>query len=346
MCYLHGGDIYRNNVKYDFSVNTNPLGMPKKSIEAAHRGIELSSNYPDYRNEELSAEIAKSEGVQINNVIAGNGASQLIYAICHSLRVEKGLVYAPCFSEYERAVKSAGGEVIYYDLKEENNFELKEDFIEKIDTDIDIVFICNPNNPTGNIISKELITKILEKCEITNTFLCVDECFLSFLEDENEITLKKEIFNYPHLIVLRALTKIYAMAGLRLGYILSDNKELLCKLNKTIPPWSVSLPAQLAGIEALKDNSYIEKTLDYIEKEKQYLLNELSLLTEKIYGSSANFIFFKSDEGLYENMLKKGILIRDCSNFVNLKKGYYRIAVKTHSENTEFIKCFREIKEV
>lgn len=347
MSYLHGGDIYRNSVEYDFSVNINPLGMPKESIKAAQEGIIFSDRYPDYRGEKLCNAIACKEGVKFEQVILGNGAAEIIYALCYALKPVRGLLAVPCFQEYEEAIKRAGGIVDFYALREEDNFRLGEDFIDYITKDIDIIFICNPNNPTGNITDKNLLEKIAVKCEYTNTYLCIDECFLPFLYNEKEITFKNGIEEFPHLIVLRAFTKIYAMAGLRLGYALSANKELLKNMRSAIQPWNTSIPAQMAGIKALEDSEYIKKTLRLISEEKEYLINELSKgLADKIYYSAANYIFFKAERNLKELLLKQKILIRSCGNYRNLTDDFYRIGIRTHSENMELIKRWKACKEV
>lgn len=347
MSYFHGGDIYRNTVEYDFSVNINPLGMPKESIRAAQEGVLLSDHYPDYKGEKLCNAIAFKESVKSEQIILGNGAAELIYSLCYAVNPIRGLIAVPCFLEYEEAIKRAGGIIDFYPLKEEYNFRLGEDFIDYITKDIDIVFLCNPNNPTGNIIDKNLLEKIAVKCESTNTYFCIDECFLPFLYNKNEITFKNRIEEFPHLIVLRAFTKIYAMAGLRLGYALSSNEELLKNIRSTMQPWNTSIPSQMAGIEALKDNEYIERTLRLISDEKKYLVDELSNgLTDKIYDSSANYIFFKAERNLKELLLKQKILIRSCGNYRNLTDNFYRIGIRTHSENTELIKRWKACKEV
>ena len=342
--YLHGGDIYRNSVRYDFSVNVNPLGMPKSCIDAGCRGVGLSEAYPDYECEKLRCEIEKNKGIKSEDIIVGNGAAELIYAICYGIKPNKAIIAVPTFQEYERAVVTSGGSVQYFNLKEENNFQIDEDFINKITYDTDIVFLCNPNNPTGNLIERNLIEKIAFKCEMTGTYLCIDECFIPFSEREEEISMISEYGKFTHMIIIRAFTKIYAMAGLRLGYAIISDRKVREVIRNKIQPWNVSIPAQMAGVAALNEKGYIEKTRKIIKQEKEYLINELlNGLAEKVYGSEANYIFFKSRENLKERFIEKGILIRDCSNFENLKNGFFRICVKKHDENMEFIKAVREI---
>ncbi len=319
--------------------------MPKKSAEVARGAIELSSRYPDPFCDVLCSAIAENDGVKEESIIAGNGTTQLIHLICLCLGVKKALAPAPCFYEYERAVSIAGGKMHYHMLSEKNDFKPDEAFIDRVDGGTDIVFICSPNNPTGRLYDRDYIERLAKKCLENNAYLCIDECFLPFCEADDSLTFKRDIYSYTNIIVLRAFTKIYSMAGLRLGYMLSSDGALLGKIRNTMPLWSVSLPAQLAGTEALKDKKYMSETLKLIRHERKYLSIELKKLAYKVYESSANFILFKADEGLYDYMLKKGILIRDCSDFTGLGKGYFRIAVKKHSENEIFIDNFRKYKE-
>lgn len=339
---VHGGDSYRNRVDYDFSININPLGMPENSRRAAQEGLLLSEKYPDCRGEELCLAIAEKESVRAEQVVLGNGAAELIYAVCFAEQVKKAVVAVPSFAEYEAAVSAAGGEVLAWELQEQENFVLTEEICSVLTDETDILFLCNPNNPTGNRITKEVLCRIAEECEEKGIRLCVDECFLPFLEEEEQLTMKQEMEKYPHLFVLRAFTKVYGMPGLRLGYGLTADKAFLERLAKVLPPWNTSLPAQLAGIAALQETDYLIRTRELVRKEKAFLREELrNGLAEKIYESAADFLFFKSRENLKELLLKQGILIRSCENFRGLSKGYFRIGIKTHEENEELIRRWR-----
>lgn len=344
MEYIHGGDIYRHPVDFDFSVNINPLGMPERSRRAGIKAMASVEKYPDYEGEALCQAIASFEGVKKEQVLLGNGGAELIYTLCYALRPKKGLLTLPSFGEYERALQAAGAECTFWQRKREEGFCLKEDFLKAVEEDISVLFLCNPNNPTGSRMEKELLLEIARACERTKTCFCVDECFLPFLQEESQLTLKRELEQFPHLIVLRAFTKIYGMPGLRLGYVLSANKPLLEKMERAMQPWNTSLPAQMAGIKALEDKAYIERTRELIEGERRWLIKELSRgLTEKIYPSSANFIFFRAREDLKERLLEKGILIRSCENYRGLEKGYFRIGIRKRAENKELIQRWREL---
>lgn len=345
--YAHGGDCYRNQVEYDFSININPLGMPEESRRAAVRGIFLSDRYPDERGEELCAALAEMESVRREQIVLGNGAAELIYGLCSALKPKKCLLPVPSFFEYESGVLSAGGKIVYFERKEEEDFELTEEIFDAVTKDTELLFVCNPNNPTGNLISKAFLEELAVRCEKTGTWLCLDECFLPFLPQEEALTMKHELERFPHLIILRAFTKVYGMPGLRLGYALSGSREFLCRLRRVLPPWNTSLPAQMAGVAALKDRTYLTEARKLIEKEREFLQSELSKgLADKIYPSSTNYLLFKAEEDLKERLLARKILIRDCSNFKGLSKGFFRIAVKDHEANCELLKRWKEYKGI
>lgn len=341
---VHGGDSYRNQVAYDFSINVNPLGMPKGSISAAWEGVMAAHKYPDFRGEALKKAISAAEGVKEEEMILGNGAAELIYGLCSALRPKKALTAAPTFQEYEAAVAAMGGSMSFLPLKEEKDFVWEEAFLTAITKETELLFLCNPNNPTGTLTEKPLLQKIAEKCEETDTWLCVDECFLPFAQEEESLTMKHCLARYPHLIVLRAFTKVYGMPGLRLGYGLTANEGLRNRMKEVLPPWNTSLPAQLAGAAAIQDKEYLSLSRRLIKEEKEFLRQELLKgPAYKIYGSGANFLFFKSRRDLKERLLEKHILIRDCSNYTNLTEGFFRIGVRTHEENLELLSRMKEL---
>lgn len=347
MRYVHGGDVYRNEVEYDFSININPLGMPPECIKAANEGVMLSSfRYPDYRGEALCKAIAAKKKIKEKYIILGNGAAELLYGLCQFLQPQRGKIAAPSFQEYERALGSAGAELAVWELQEELDFAMPESFVSSIQGKDDIIFLCNPNNPTGCIMERELLHKIIMKCEDTDTYLCLDECFLPFLgiEKENRLSMMQELERYPHLVILRAFTKIYGMPGLRIGYACTSNPCLQEGIRSVLQPWNTSIPAQMAGIAALQCDSYLAETHQLIAKEREFLRRTLADgLAQKVYPSNGNFLFFKGHKDLKDLLLEKKILIRSCADFRNLSEGYFRIAVKTHPENEELIRRWRKL---
>lgn len=346
MDYNHGGDIYRNPVEYDFSVSINPLGMPLRSIRAAHEGVVLSGRYPDYMGEKLCMALAEYFGLPRETIILGNGAAELIYALCHAVGARAGLVMAPTFGEYERALAAAGSLVAYHELQEQNDFVLDESVLDCIDGDVGLVFLCNPNNPTGKLAEKCVLRKIADKCEKRGIYLCVDESFLPFVTNQADYTMagSVDISSYERLIVLRSFTKIYGMAGLRLGCALSGNGRLLGEMRRHMQPWNTSIPAQMAGCAALKDREFADRTRELIAAERQYLMGEMrQQLVDRLYDSQANYILFKSGAWLYDMLLEQGIMIRRCGDFKGLSDEYYRIGVRSHSENRVLVKRWRQI---
>ena len=344
MKYIHGGDIYRNKVKLDYSVNVNPLGMPAESLEAAKAGVDLSIHYPDSLCEELRKKLGEWEKVRADSLLFGNGAAELIYAVVHALHSRQALLVTPSFLEYERALMGTFCHINYEMLYETNNFCLTRSIIDHISQDVDLVFLCNPNNPTGQLIEQDLLVGILEKCKSCDTCLVVDECFMDFVENSEQHSMKYYLEEYKNLVILKAFTKTFGMPGLRLGYLMTYNEELRDKIFEKLPPWNISIPAQEAGKAAIRNTKYLRETAKLLKEERIYLMGELhNGLVDKIYESQANFIFFKAKKGLHEKFLEKGILIRNCSNFKGLEEGYYRIAIKKHDENEKLIVEWKQL---
>lgn len=341
--HQHGGNIYQKEYKIDFSTNVNLFGIPEGVIRAAIEGVKLSDRYPDKECLELRTAISQANDIPIDQIICGNGAADLIYSLVLALKPKKALLPIPSFYEYEQAFRMIECKQEYYALKEEQQFILQKDILEAIKEDTDIIFLCNPNNPTGNLIEINIMEQIIHKCETYGIWLVVDECFMDFVMEEKCTSALKYIRNSGHLFILKAFTKLYAMPGMRLGYGICANQELLNRMKEVTQPWSVSIPAQMAGIAALKEMDYVINSLQMVERERNYLIEELRKLDFTVYGSRANYIFFYAMSGLYQKCLDRGMLIRDCSNYRGLKEGYYRIAVKRHEENEQLIEVMREV---
>lgn len=343
--HIHGGNIYQYEGCLDFSANLNPLGLPERVREAVVESLKDAALYPEVGYAPLKQAIAEYENVPAEQIICGNGAAEVIYTLCRAVKPKTALLPAPTFAEYGQALESMDAEIRYVQLDEEKDFQLGESFLEAITEEIDIVFVCNPNNPTGILVPREYLLRVLNRCEEKNVLLVVDECFLDFVKKPEEYTLAEQLKSSSHLFLLKAFTKRYAMAGIRLGYGLCGNEKILEEMNRMVQPWNISVMAEAAGIAALKETEYVEAGRKIAFEEAEYLKNALREMGLKVYDSQANYIFFQASEDFFEKAVEKGILIRDCSNYAGLRKGFFRIAVELHEQNEILVQKFQEILE-
>ncbi len=341
--HKHGGDVYSQSYITDFSANINPLGPPESVKEALQRCAEQIQNYPDVSQRSLRKALAKKEELAEESILFGNGAAELIFAICLGLRPKKALLAVPGFAEYEEALTAAECEILSYELPKEQGYLLNEEYLEQITPELDILFLCNPNNPTGTVIARELLEHIAEKCKECQVLMVVDECFNGFLDEPENYTVKPLLETYSNLIILNAFTKLYAMPGLRLGYAIVTDENLRQKIQRVMQPWSVSIPAQEAGKAALEESLYVSHAKTLIKREREYLSRQLTQFGFQVTPGKANYLFFQGMPGLAEKCREKGYLIRDCKNYRGLEEGFYRIAVRTHEENEGFIEALRGI---
>ncbi|MCR4590914.1 MAG: aminotransferase class I/II-fold pyridoxal phosphate-dependent enzyme [Lachnospiraceae bacterium] len=348
---IHGGDIYSfDKDVLDFSINTNPLGIRHEIRAAAISAISDMDKYPDRRQMKLRTAIGSMENVDPEHVICGNGASEIIFALVSALKPKKTLLLSPSFTEYEVAADTVETEKAFYLLDEKDDFEVREDILSYIRPDIDMFFLCNPNNPTGRLIEKDLMKKILEKCRENSVCLVIDESFMEFSGRYKECTMVEEVEKYDDLMILKSFTKMYSFPGLRLGYALCRDREILEKLERVRPPWAVSNIAESAGVAACSLKTHPENTRKYINREKKKICFKLSCLEEKglkYIESEADFILFTAPdvngENLYDLLLKKKILIRRCGDFRGLSGSWYRISVNDDASNEKLTQALKEI---
>ncbi|MEW9122157.1 MAG: threonine-phosphate decarboxylase CobD [Thermotaleaceae bacterium] len=351
----HGGNIYEialekgipKEVILDFSANINPFGIPQSLKEALINNLHIIENYPDPDYRALTEAIASYHDIETECISVGNGATELIFSLVSCLQSKNSLILAPTFSEYERALNRAGSDVHYYYLKEENEFKIDEGFKNALNPSIDLLIICNPNNPTGQFLQKKEMLEILLHCREHGIRLIVDEAFVDFVEDGEEETMISNIQDYKNLYIIRALTKFYAIPGLRLGYAITSNQHILKKIHDNREPWTINSFAALAGEIVLKDRDYIEKTKKWLSLEKEIFLKSLEKIEAiKVFRPTANYIFFrykKGDRCLKESLLAKDILIRSCSNYKNLDEHYYRVAIKDRLSNEKLVQALKEV---
>jgi threonine-phosphate decarboxylase len=350
----HGGNIYEQSRingfspdrVIDFSASINPNGMPRRASAAIRDHIRLVPHYPETHSESLASVIEKHYRIKSGSVICGNGSTELIYLIPRVLKPRRVLVTAPAFSEYEKACEISGkADVARYVLGPEDDFSVDPDhFINameglcsgKKEMRCDLAFLCNPNNPTGRLMKKRDILKIADAAFTIRCYLVVDEAFIDFCEGESVIA---SVAKNPYLIVLRSMTKFYALAGLRLGFGVF-HPRLAGKLKRHKEPWSVNSLALAAGSVVFSDRAYQNASLAMFRREKRFLENKFNDLGIKYFASDANYylLHFRNSRTIVNGLEKKGILVRDCSNFKGLGKGYVRIAVRSRKENSRLMK--------
>lgn len=332
---MHGGDTYGYANLLDLSVNLHPLGMPPEMVEGLKQSLTKLSAYPDPLCRDLCQAIARRDGVEPEEILCGNGAADLIFRLAQALRPQKALVTAPTFGEYQLALEGVGCDVLHHFLEAEEDFALTPAVLTKITPEIQMVFLCTPNNPTGQIIEPKLLKEIALRCHQQGTILVVDECFLELCQAPHS---HQALLQSDSVVLLRAFTKSYAMAGLRLGYCLTRNQALLSHMTAQAQPWSVSTLAQDAGILACDRPDWTKKGRDFLAKERPLWMAGLKQLGCQVWEGQANYLLFRlpGSLDLKEKLREEGILIRSCANYQGLGGDYYRLAISSQEARTLF----------
>lgn len=349
---MHGGNIYGNEIEYDFSVNLNPLGPPESVRDALAAALNHVEEYPDPEYRELRRGLANYWQLAEEQIVPGNGASELIPGIIRTLSPKTCMVTAPCYSGYETALNAAAPSCRIHriPLRTENDFTLPENICQEIArVKPNLLILTNPNNPNGKRISANRLREIADACRPAGTVLLVDECFLA-LSGGNEDSLIHCIRSEAlPAVVLRAFTKTFAIPGVRLGYAVCSGFPA-ARIRRELPEWNLSVFAQYAGRAALEaaaggTSGYLAASVEMIAREREFLSEELEKLEFRVFPSDANYVLFQSrDRELHQKLLDKGILIRDCRDYHGLTAGFYRTAVRTRRENTALLRCLRNIK--
>ncbi|MDP2928023.1 MAG: threonine-phosphate decarboxylase CobD [Candidatus Omnitrophota bacterium] len=343
--YQHGGNIYeikqrRKTPVLDFSANINPLGIPPRIKKLLNKQLKDLVHYPDPRAFRLVAALARYWKIKEENVLVGNGSTELIYLILNAFRPDKVILPVPSFTEYERAARISGSQVRFIHMLEGEGFCLNLDHI----NNCDMLFMCNPNNPTGNLIVKT-------RADIENIpakRIVIDEAFMDYVHNEQAHTFIAQATRSKKFIVLRTLTKFFALPGLRVGYVIAheDNIKVFKRYQM---PWSVNVLAQAAAEHVLNEDTFIQRSKQLIERERVFLYESLGRIKGlKPYPSVTNFLLIKIEDEwitstcLKKRLLKKGILIRDCVNFRGLDRQFIRVAVRSHKENIRLMRALEE----
>lgn len=338
----HGG-IYSVNphlVRVDCSSSINPLGTPRKAIAAIQKNAKsLAPIYPDPECRELKKGLSRYLRVDPEWISVGNGAMEIIYWFAQAFAKSRVVIPAPTFCEYELASHKAGAEVTFVPL---HDFELDADQIIEKARGADAVFLCNPNNPTGMLATRE-IRKIIEDID-GSTKILLDECFIELVDDPDASSMIGKIGEFDNLVILRSLTKSFGLAGLRVGYS-ECNPALVDKLSANRIPWNVNGLAQAAGVAALADKKHLPSARAVVKKERRFLHDNISKLKSfKPLRSDANYFLVhlqgRNSTQFRDALLKKtGVLVRDCSTFTGMGSQYIRVAVKAHRENLQLLKA-------
>ncbi len=357
--HFHGSDLEAIEQFYhikkedivSFSANVNPLGISYKLRSALAENLDAISSYPDREYTALRTAMAAYADTKPENIIVGNGSTELISLFIQAKHPKKALVLGPTYSEYEREISLGGGETIYYPLKEEENFLINvDDFCQNLSDDIELLVLCNPNNPTSTAITNGQMRLILDACLRHDIFVMVDETYVEFAPDKADITAIPLTTEYENLIILRGTSKFFAAPGLRLGYAITGNQDLIHFINTRKNPWTINSLAEIAGRLMFSDTEYIEKTRTLITSERERMYQELSSWNSvKVYPAIGNFILVKilkddvTAQDVFEHCVRKGLMIRNCDSFPFLEEKFVRFCMMKKEDNTRLLEALKEI---
>ena len=359
--YFHGGNVWEISEKYeipvnqliDFSISTNPLGAPESALNSINNHLNLIKHYPDPNPDWLLNIIAKTAGVSSKNVILGNGSTELIY-LFNEVFLENGyeaVIPVPSFSEYKAAIERFGGKIVFLECDSKHNFELNVDNLEKLVTEkTRIIFLCNPNSPTGVLYPRKDVLRIIKFAEKHNILVFLDEDYIDFVDDTKRYSLAELVNDYQNLFVLRSLTKFFSLAGVRIGFGIGSQEIVNC-LKNIMMPWSVNTLAMYSTASALNDNDFTNKSRTLVSngrKQMQEMFKTIPWL--KVYPSETNFLLIEIIKGdltstyIRDKLAKKGLLIRDCKDFDGLNNRFFRVAVRLPEENKKLLEQIKSLE--
>ena len=356
--HFHGSDLEKIEQHYNipkesivsFSANVNPLGISPQLRQTLAERLDVITGYPDREYASLRRCIAEYVHSDPENILVGNGSTELISLFIQIEHPKKALILGPTYSEYEREVFLGGGATHYDPLKEEDDFRLNlSDFTSHLNESIDLLVICNPNNPTSSSITREEMRQILDLCKQYDIFVMTDETYVEFAENVDDITSVPLTHYYNNIIILRSTAKFFAAPGLRLGYAVTGNRDLIKSINTRKNPWTINSLAVIAGELMFSDVSYMQATRTLIAKEREAVYHFLQEQPDfKPYPPSANFILAKilrpdlTSQDLFERAIRKGMMIRDCSTFPFLNQKYIRFCFMLPEDNRRLMQCLTD----
>lgn len=358
--HFHGSDLEKIEKFFGipkekitgFGANVNPLGISPKMQKGLAEKINVITNYPDPEYTDLRRHIADYAGCRPEQVLVGNGCTELISLFIQIHHPKKALIVSPTYSEYEREVRLAGGTVRYYALQEANDFCLDtEDFCRQLTDEVDLCVICNPNNPTSTAIGPDDMRMILTCCQDHHIFVMLDETYAEFAPDEIHVCSVGLLNEYDNFAILRGISKFFAAPGLRLGYAMTGNLSLLAEIKERKNPWTINSLAEVAGSLMFTDREYIDRTRELIASERERIYQELlTWKSVKVYKPYANFILVRilkegvTSYDIFVHAIKRGLMLRDCSTFPGLEdESFFRFCFMLPEKNTELLECLKEL---
>lgn len=342
---MHGGrllEFSKSGKKYiDFSASINPYGIDPNLKDILKESIDILVHYPNQDYSEIKALISRKHDVSEESIYLGNGANSIIFRLFSIFDKELNIcIPTPSFETYRLAAESVSANIVYYDM---NGFKITNEIFDILSDNIDVLVLTNPNNPTGYLIEEELLQRLLEYCKAENIFILLDECFLEFVLYGERYSQISNLSKYTNLAILRSLTKLYAFPGLRFGYLLTENKKIIENLNKLTPSWDINtLALEAAKFSLIQDMSQVVLK---IQKEKSILLNNLKSVEIEVFDSKANFLLCRYKKNLSNALLNQGVIVRDCSDYRGMDDTYFRVAVRTHSDNMILFENIKELIE-
>ncbi len=357
--YFHGSDLEEIEKIYhipreeiiSFSANVNPLGVSEKLQQDLADHLDAIARYPDREYTDLRRCIADYTGAQPEHIIVGNGSTELISLFLQIYHPKKAMIVGPTYSEYERDITLGGGSCHYFPLREDNGFRLHVDTLcRQLSNELDLLVLCNPNNPTSTAITRKQMRRILDACLEHGIFVMVDETYVEFSPNEAAITSVPLTNYYSNLIILRGTSKFFAVPGLRLGYAVTGNRDTSSQINTRKDPWTINSLAEVAGEAMFQDQDYITSTKKLIREERERLYQTLTAWESvKVYQPQANFILMQicrtdiDGDILFEHCIHQKLLIRCCSTFPFLDARFVRFCIMKPSDNDRLLTAFDEV---
>lgn len=353
--HFHGSDLEKIEQIYgikkeeivSFSANVNPLGVSPLLKSALAEKIDAITTYPDREYTSLRKCIAAYCGTEYENVIVGNGSTELISLFIQIEHPKKALVLGPTYSEYEREIALGGGTTLYYPLREQDSFKLDvEDFLSHLNESLDLLVICNPNNPTSSCITRAKMRQILDACKQHDIYVMVDETYVEFADNMDDISAVPLTNDYNNIVILRGTSKFFAAPGLRLGYAITGNHDLIKAINTRKNPWTINSLAVVAGEIMFSDTAYIHETKQLISSERARIFELFQKHPDfKVYEPSGNFMLVRilrddlTSQDLFDRAIREKMMIRDCSTFPFLDNKYIRFCFMHPEDNDRLISC-------